>query len=330
MILRRWVWPSLRFAVAAAIAVALVRIAFFAAEPAPEPPVATGAVEDTTVQPKRGTVTNDVSVSGSVRQVPGLPVRSTAEGTVNRVFAPNGTAVTAGAPVVDVRVETDPPATADDDVPAKPTVRFVTVTAPADGTVTGLDLVSGQAVSIGDEVATLATGRFQVTAPMTAAALYRLGSVPAAATVSIKDGPAPFACSGLQLSGVTPTNAAAGTADKPDPSGDDSASSTTLQCDVPAGVRAFPGVAADVTVAAGKAENVMVLPTTAVLGTADRGRVVVVGKGGSREEREIELGLTDGKQVEVRKGLGEQDQVLQFMPDKEVPADPDGDDGGPQ
>jgi hypothetical protein len=76
------------------------------------------------------------------------------------------------------------------------------------------------------------------------------------------------------------------------------------------------------------AENVLVVPITAVQGSVQQGNVWVVGPDGAEEQRSVALGLTDGDQIEVREGLTEGEQVLQFVP---VPDDTVGEfvPGGP-
>jgi membrane fusion protein, multidrug efflux system len=83
---------------------------------------------------------------------------------------------------------------------------------------------------------------------------------------------------------------------------------------VPVGVTVFPGMAASVRIEAGVAEDVLVVPVTAVQGAVQKGNVRVVGEDGSQEQRSVTLGLTDGELVEVREGLSEGEQVLQFAP----------------
>jgi multidrug efflux pump subunit AcrA (membrane-fusion protein) len=83
---------------------------------------------------------------------------------------------------------------------------------------------------------------------------------------------------------------------------------------VPAGVTVFAGMGASVAVQAGTAEEVLVVPVTAVQGSVQQGNVWVVGDNGEPVERQVTLGLTDGDQIEVREGLTEGDQVLQFVP----------------
>jgi multidrug efflux pump subunit AcrA (membrane-fusion protein) len=92
---------------------------------------------------------------------------------------------------------------------------------------------------------------------------------------------------------------------------------------VPDDVRVFVGLAASIELVAGSADDVLLLPTTAVLGSADAGIVYRPSASGEPEEVRIELGLTDGTRVEVRSGLSEGDEVLQFVPGAADPcADP--------
>jgi multidrug efflux pump subunit AcrA (membrane-fusion protein) len=68
------------------------------------------------------------------------------------------------------------------------------------------------------------------------------------------------------------------------------------------------------TIAGGKAENVLVVPTTAVRGAALSGTLWVSLPDGSTEERAVGLGLNDGTQVEITAGLVEGDTIQQFAP----------------
>lgn len=321
-VLRRWVWPGLKFLVFAAIAVSLVRLAFFAAQPDDTETLPTAQLEDPTVTVQTGDVVNDVEATGTIESVASTPVRSTAEGTVNKVFVTNGTQVQQGAPIIDLRVEMPATGTTEDGEPLPATVTFATVVASSSGTVSGLDLVAKQPVAIGDTVARVAPEAYRVTATLKAAQLYRLTSRPSEATVTITDGPAPFTCTNLSLSsaaaaGSTATPGAEGTEDAQATGG----GATQLRCDVPGDVTVFPGLEVTVAVSAGSAEGVLTLPTTAVQGTAQRGVVTVVDDEGKRSERQVTLGLNDGETVEVRDGLAEGDTVLQFVPGKEAKPD---------
>ena len=74
------------------------------------------------------------------------------------------------------------------------------------------------------------------------------------------------------------------------------------------------------TIAGGRAENVLVVPTTAVRGAAQSGTVWVMSADGATEERPVALGLTDGTQVQITQGLAEGDEILEFAPGAMAPA----------
>ncbi len=76
----------------------------------------------------------------------------------------------------------------------------------------------------------------------------------------------------------------------------------------------FPELMAQLTISAGIAENVLVVPVTSVLGAAESGVVYVVNEDGTTEERQVTLGLSDGINVEVIDGLEEGEIVMQFVP----------------
>jgi multidrug efflux pump subunit AcrA (membrane-fusion protein) len=96
-----------------------------------------------------------------------------------------------------------------------------------------------------------------------------------------------------------------------------------VRCAIPAGVTVFPGLSAQITIAGGKAENVLVVPTTAVKGSAEAGVVWLVAADGQAEERPVTLGMNDGKNVEITGGLAEGDLINQFVPGAVAPS-PDG------
>jgi len=308
---RTWVLPVLKLAVAAAIAIALMKLAFFpSAEPAIADEAFPGAVfEEPTAAVERGSIENAVSIQGTVVPVEAVPVRSTRAGTVARVDVADGQQVAAGDVLYTVRVETQPQPAADGTIGA-PTVRIHSVTSPAAGTLTGFALLVDQSVDIATETGAVQPPQHLVRAPVGAAEQYRLTSQPETATVTIAGGPAPFECSGVAIAQPTGETASTGTG-------------ATLSCAVPDDVRVFVGLAATIELVAGSAADVLLLPTTAVLGSADSGLVYRPSATGEPEEVRIELGLTDGARVEVRSGLAEGDQVLQFVPGAADPcADP--------
>jgi multidrug efflux pump subunit AcrA (membrane-fusion protein) len=271
----------------------------------------------------RGTVTNTVSVTGTVVADSAVTVKATAAGTVRKLLVAAGANVAAGQALLEIRYEEEvAPATGTDaegnptSTPRPPRIRMATVPAPAAGKLTSLDVLVDQVVAVGDKVGAVSPGTLSVSAALSQADQFRLLAPPATAQVEVQGGPAPFACTGLMLG--TPAGDTTGTPDDgsggAQPTAPGAAAGTTARCAVPAGVTVFPGMAATMRIEAGVAENVLVVPITAVQGSVQQGNVWIVGADGRQEERPVVLGLTDGEQVEVREGLGEGDQVLQFVP----------------
>ena len=70
--------------------------------------------------------------------------------------------------------------------------------------------------------------------------------------------------------------------------------------------RIMPGMKATVRIDGGEAEGVLLVPVAAVSG----GKVTVRDKDGKEEAREVVTGRSDGKMSEIKKGVGEGEQVL--------------------
>jgi biotin carboxyl carrier protein len=320
-IARTWVFPILRLLLVALVAAALIKLAFFPDRPVDESPaLPTGAIVEPRVAAALGTITNDVVVTATVASDPAVAVKSTAGGTVNKIFIPQGSGVNQGDVIFNVKVpiERDPSDSVDEEGKPKPAIfRYEDVTAPATGTLSSLAVIEGQEVTVGMAAGNVAPPSFSVTGTLEAAQQYRLLNRPTEATVSITGGPAPFTCTNLRL--VTPLAGSTGdgetggsSAGGGSPAG--GGSGTTVTCAVPGEVTVFAGLAAELTIAGGKAENVLVVPTTAVRGAAQSGTVWVSTADGATEERPVALGLTDGTQVEITQGLNEGDEVLEFAP----------------
>lgn len=308
---RKWVFPILGLVVAAAIAAALIKLAFFGAtgtEAGGEEP--TGGFVDPQVPVMIATISNDVVLSGTVKADDAVPVKSPLDGSVIQVDVAVGSVVSAGDQLGVIKGTNS-------------AGRAVTVSieAPATGTVSALSIVANQSTTAGTVVAQIAPPGFSITASVQPVDRYRLVDAPSEAQVTVTGGPAPFTCTNLT---VTTPLAGAGTGSNPDDpgTGDPGAGSgTTARCVVPADVTVFPDLIAQLTISAGVAENVLVVPVTAVLGAAESGVVYVVDPDtGESEERQVTLGLSDGINVEVVDGLEEGELVMQFVPG--APADP--------
>ncbi|MDF2916830.1 MAG: hypothetical protein K0S70_1047 [Microbacterium sp.] len=241
-IARKWVFPIIRLVLVGVIAIALVKLAFVpAGADETDPAVPTGAIVEPRIPAVLGTVTNDVVVRATVSADPAVPVRSTAAGTVNKLFVAQGATIAAGDPVFDVKVpiERDPAKSIDaEGNPLPPIFRYETVTATASGVLSSLAVIKGQDVTIGMTAGQIAPPTFSVSGILQPEQQYRLLNQPTEATVAITGGPAPFVCLGLRIStplagsGEGALSEGADAAAPPGPTG----SGTTVSCAVPADV----------------------------------------------------------------------------------------------
>ncbi|WP_312678290.1 biotin/lipoyl-binding protein [Microbacterium sp.] len=279
---RRWIFPILMLVVCGAVASALVKLAFFPDEADAAVPTPGGALTTPVVQVERGSITDELTVDGTIARDDAVAVRAQVEGTITNVAVAQGQAVMAGQVLFTVK-QTSP-------------VKNVDVVAPEAGELSSFELVKGQPVSLGVEVAKLTPARFHIVGTVDPVLLYRLVGAPTEAQVTIQGGPAPFTCSGLKVQ-----------------VGEDG--STSVVCAVPTDQQVFAGLKATLGVTAGSATDVLVVPTTAVQGGAGTGVVwVASADGGDPEKRDVQLGVTDGTLVEVVSGLEEGDSIRQFVP----------------
>ncbi|QTX05029.1 efflux RND transporter periplasmic adaptor subunit [Agromyces archimandritae] len=323
---RKWIFPTLKTVLAVVIAVALVKLAFFPDQPAVEASITPGGtVSEPEFVVAEGSIVNDVVLTGTVNADAAVAVKAAGTGVVDEVFIAQGSQVAAGDKIYDIKVE-DPveeavvaPVQPGPDgqlpavqAPAGPSYHFEPVLAPAAGVLTALDVIPGQPVSTGEVSGQVAPPSFNVSASLSPEQQYRLTDRPGEANVVIAGGPAPFTCTDLAIS--TPLAGQGGGAGSADGAAE-AGGGTTVSCRVPAEVQVFAGLSAQVTIAAGRAEGVLVVPTTAVEGGAESGVVWLVdAAGGEPVEQPVKLGITDGAQVEVVEGLAAGDAVLQFVP----------------
>lgn len=295
---RKWIFPIIRILVFAAIAVALVKLAFFPDVAAVKDPALPGAeIVEPQIPVTLGTVQNDVTLQGTVSADAAVPAKAPAMGAVHKVLVAPGQAVEAGTVLMTIWTE----------VPRENgTVWYKEskVTAPTAGTLSALPVIVDQQVSVGETVAQVAPASFHVSGSLQPEQQYRLLNQPTEAQVAIAGGPAPFTCTGLAI--TTPLAGSDGEGG--------STGGTTVTCTVPPEVRVFAGLAAQLTIAGGVAENVLIVPMTAVEGTAETGNVYFVLPDGTSELRPVVLGLSDGINVEIKEGLAEGDLILQFVP----------------
>ncbi|MCY7411793.1 MAG: efflux RND transporter periplasmic adaptor subunit [Salinibacterium sp.] len=293
---RKWVFPIIRIVIFAAIAAALVKIAFFADPVITDAAVPTGAIVEPQVAVTVGTIQNDVTIQGTVNADDVVAIKATLAGEVREVYVSAGQRVEVGTEILSLRAEIS-------NTDGTSYVDYETVVSPIAGILSSFTALTGQQFSVGDDVGKVAPPTFNVSGTIAPEQQYRLLNKPTEAQVTITGGPAPFTCTGLTIS--TPV---AG-------SGDGAVStSPVVRCAVPGDVTVFPGLSAQLVLAGGVASDVLIVPTTAVEGSSQTGSVFFVLPDGSTEPREVTLGINDGINVEITGGLEEGDLILQFIP----------------
>jgi macrolide-specific efflux system membrane fusion protein len=230
-----------------------------------------------------GSIQSVIVLNGAIVSAPPEPVRSAAAGRVRSVPASVGQEVERGGQLVVLEGAGD---------------TEIRVTSPSAGKVSSILVAPGDAVVKAETVATVVTHRFLAVATVEPALLYRLYEPPVSIRAQIDHGPAPFDCPLVSL-GANSEGAA-----------DPLAAPVQLTCQVPASVRAFAGVRVRLGVVTGKADGALTLPVEAVAGAADSGVVTLLKPDGSRVQRSVRLGLTDGLRVQIVDGLSAGDVVL--------------------
>ena len=309
-VVRTWIFPILRILIIAAVAVALVKIAFFPdVVEDPNPAVPGAEIVEPQIAVAIGTIQNDVSLSGTINADAAVPINATLTGEVTQAFVKVGSKVKKGQKILTLRADTV-------NANGTPIQQTKIVTAPKAGTVSSFTALKGQIFSVGDPLGQIAPPTFTASGSILPEQLYRLLEEPKEAQVTINGGPAPFTCTGVKISAPL---AGAGEGE-----GGEGAGGPTVSCAVPKKVKVFAGLTAEIVIAGGIAENVLVVPMTSVEGVAETGNVYVVLEDGTTELREVTLGMNDGVSVEVKTGLVEGELILQFVPGAEGDGSGDG------
>lgn len=366
-IVKRYLLTGLKVLLALVVTAALVKLAFFPDSEQTAPTAAqTGfSVSTPLVTVTKADVKSAVDIDGQVVADAPTQVPATSVGTVARLYFDNGAAVTSGEPILTIKkTETvtntdngsngsngangssdskgagsadssDSDSKADTTPKTTEKVTYIDVYAPATGTI-NYSVIKDQETTVGTSIASISTGTYSATGTISAAQQYQLTQAPTSATITIKSGPAPFACNNLKIGAGTasaPTNSTAAPKDTTDASSGDG---TTVQvrCAVPADKKVFPGLKATISIAVGEAKGALTVPLTAVQGNYATGKVWLVPdptKPTKTVETTVKLGINDGNQIVVTSGLKEGDSILQFVPGQDVDktgkpnsCDPDG------
>ena len=365
--MKRYLLTGLKVLLALVVTAALVKLAFFPDSEQTAPTAAqTGfSVSTPLVTVTKADVKSAVDIDGQVVADAPTQVPATSVGTVARLYFDNGAAVTSGEPILTIK-KTETVTTTDNgsngsngangssdskgagsadssdsdskaDTTPKTTekVTYIDVYAPATGTI-NYSVIKDQETTVGTSIASISTGTYSATGTISAAQQYQLTQAPTSATLTIKSGPAPFACNNLKIGTGTasaPTNSTAAPKDTTDASSGD-ATTVQVRCAVPADKKVFPGLKATISIAVGEAKGALTVPLTAVQGNYATGKVWLVPdptKPTKTVETTVKLGINDGNQIVVTSGLKEGDSILQFVPGQDVDktgkpnsCDPDG------
>jgi hypothetical protein len=282
----------------------------------------------TTVQPTRQDLTNKISLNGKVALNPVYGIVAPADGELRYVQRqPATTASTQATWVATVW---------DDGTPHK-------VLMPKNSIMVGRLLDDRASVTAGMPVVSAKRAGYAVVADVDSALAYRISGSARSVTGQIKNGPGPFACKPLGTIAALP----AGTIPEPPPpspapdaTGDPQAqpeqppagggegsepTGLRLVCTAAKSTKLINGAAVTLQMVTDKASDVLVLPVEAVAGAQGKGKVDVVGPDRVRKTVDVVLGLTDGKVVEIKKGLQGDETVA--IPGPNLPAAPEGQPG---
>lgn len=320
-VVRRVVLPVLWLVIGACVAASLVKLAFLdgaASASGGDRLTPTGKVPSQTVVVESGDVRNDLTVAGTIELDPAMSALAPEEGVLVYAYVAEGEVVEAGDPLFQVRSETMPETTGEEDgkgrpkPPPAPRRTYTNVVAPVGGKVSGFAAVVGDPVTKGAAIASVQPNTFKAVGQITPLDRYRLMDKPTRARITIKGGPKPFTCRSLAIGDAASVVAAPPGGEGGEEGGADAA--TTMTCRVPSDVTVFDGLDMSMRVAAGSVEGVLVVPVTGVRGLLGTGSVWVLGEDGLEAERQVKLGITDGKLVEVKSGLKAGDTVLRYVP----------------
>lgn len=130
--------------------------------------------------------------------------------------------------------------------------------------------------------------------------LYRIYEAPVSARANIESGPGGVECS------LAPVEA----------SSEEGGVSPNLPviCLLPMDAELVAGLPAQVGLATGQVQDGLLIPLSAVLGSADWGKVSLADDTGGSRTVDVELGVSDGVNIEVLSGLREGDRVLARAP----------------
>ncbi|GIE81660.1 hypothetical protein Aph02nite_76100 [Actinoplanes philippinensis] len=279
----------------------------------------------TTVQPSRQDLTNQISLTGKVSINPVFGIVAPAEGELRFTERqPTTVAVSRDTWVATVW---------DGDTPRK-------VYVPEGAIMAGRLMDDRSPVAKGMPVVSARHVGYGITADIDSAQAYRISGSVKQIKAQIKNGPGPFDCEPVGTIAALPAGTfpepepvatkppavnpsaapPAGTETKAPPAAPEGSEATGLRlvCAAPEKVRLINGSDVTLDVITGRAEDVMVLPVEAVAGLQGKGKVDIVGEDKQRRTVDVVLGISDGKVVEIKKGLTGKETIA--VPGPNLPA----------
>lgn len=291
------------------------------------PEVAPRGTTMTTAELTRQDLTSTVSLSGKVTMNPifGLVAPVTGQVRFREVKAPDST-------------------------PTKPT-RVAAVWAggkahnvdiPAGATFAGRLVEDRSTVNLGMPIVSAKSAGYGIVAEIDSEQAYQLVDALTAVNVQIKHGPGPVPCAVLgTIAALPPGTIPEPPAEEPKtpaegeapvsppaapPAEDPENEKTTpseatgmrLVCTPPPDTRMINGAAATLEVTTASVQGALVAPVEAVAGTQGAGQVEVVNADGTRETKDVVLGITDGQVIEIKSGLTGEEKLA--VPGPSLPA----------
>ena len=177
---------------------------------------------------------------------------------------------------------------------------------------------------------------YGIVADIDGAQAYKISDALDSVRAQIAGGPGPFACRALGTVAALPAGVIPDPPAEPAPNptatpgppvwkgpedpGTQPSEPTGLRlvCLAPVKVKMINGANVTLDVVTEQVRDALVLPVEAVAGAQGRGQVEVIKPDGTHEVREVTLGLTDGKMIQIRSGLKEGETVA--VPGPNIPA----------